>query len=109
MADEVPIIVVRGEIDISNINQFREFLETSTDANLPGVVVDLSQANYFDSRTVATLADMCTRLRVARQRIAVVVDEGGFAAKVLRVAGLTFMIPTVTEVAEAVAAVKRPQ
>ena len=108
MVEGVAVVVARGEIDIGNVNELQAFLETSTDPDGPGIVVDLTDATYFDSRTIATLAEFCARMRVSRQRLAIVAADGGFAAKVLRIAGLTLIVPTFPGVADAVALVKRP-
>ncbi len=106
--DGVAVVLARGEIDTGNVHELKAFLENSTDPDGPGIVVDLNGAAYFDSRTIATLAEFCARIRISRQRLAIVAADGGFAAKVLRIAGLTLVVPTLPTVADAVAAVKTP-
>jgi len=105
--DGITVVFASGEIDVANVGEFKAFLENSTDVDGPGIVVDLSRATYFDSRTIAALADFCSRMRITRQRLALVIFDGGFAAKLLRIAGLTMVIPTVTELRDAVSVVKR--
>lgn len=100
--------MVGGEIDTANVDELRAFLEDSTEPDGPGIVVDLNVASYFDSRTIATLADFCVRIRISRQRLVIVAADGGFAAKVLRIAGLMLVVPTLPTVADAVALMKSP-
>ncbi|HZV79297.1 MAG TPA: STAS domain-containing protein [Candidatus Binatus sp.] len=104
--EDVTVVVASGEIDVANVNEFKAFLENSADVDGPGLVVDLTRTTYFDSRTIATLADFSTRMRITRQRLAIVISQDGFGGRLLRIAGMTMVIPTLTELKDAVSVVK---
>ncbi len=103
----VTIVAVLGEVDIANVDELRVTLEQATQERGPGIVIDLTGATYFDSRTIALLADFATKLRVHRQRIALVAPNDGFAARILQIAGLPLIIPAFPSAPEAVDSVKQ--
>ena len=61
--DGAVVLVVVGEIDQSNVGQFRDALAGAlTGAR---VTVDLNGVTYLDSAGIAVLADHAARLRIA--------------------------------------------
>jgi anti-sigma B factor antagonist len=106
--DGVSVVTIHGEVDIANVDELRACLEKAAEDRGPGLVVDLSRALYFDSRTIALLADFATRLRVHRQRVALVAPADGFAARILQVAGLPLIVPAFQSEADALNSVKQP-
>lgn len=105
--DGVTVVAVKGEVDIANVDELRLCLERATQERGPGIVIDLTTAAYFDSRTIALLADFATRMRVHRQRVAVVAPNDGFAARILQIAGLPLIVPAYPSRDEALEAVKQ--
>jgi len=106
--DGISVIAVFGEVDLSNVGELKHCLETAAEARAQGIVVDLTKAEYFDSRTIALLADFAQNARTRRQRVALVAPSGGFAPRILDIAGLPRVIPTFETTDEAVASVKSP-
>jgi anti-anti-sigma factor len=107
-AGDVTIVSIEGEVDIANVSELRLYLEKAIEEQGPGMVVDLTKASYFDSRTIALLADIATKMRVHRQRIALVAPASGFAARILEIAGLPQIVPAFATSKEAVDAVQQP-
>lgn len=102
------VVTVRGEIDMGNVAELQTALERAADGGAFGVAVDLSHASYFDSRTLATLATFASRMRISRQRVALVAPSGGFSGRVLQVAGLPLVVPRYDRLEDALAALKEP-
>jgi anti-anti-sigma factor len=102
------VVSINGEIDMSNVAELQAALERAADGGALGVAVDLSRSSYFDSRTIATLAAFASRMRISRQRVALVAPAQEFSGKVLRVAGLQLVVPTYDQLADALAALKEP-
>jgi anti-anti-sigma factor len=107
IVDGVTVVSVKGEVDIANVDELRQCLERATQKRDRGVVIDLTAAAYFDSRTIALLADVATKIRVHRQRVAVVAPKEGFAARILQIAGLPLIVPAYPSRSEALNAVKQ--
>lgn len=105
--DGVGVVTITGEVDIANVAQLKLCLEKVIDERGSGLVVDLTKTSYFDSRTIALLADSATKMRVQRQRIALVAPASGFAAKILQIAGLPLIVPAFQSVSEAIDSVKQ--
>ncbi|MDQ6768166.1 MAG: STAS domain-containing protein [Candidatus Eremiobacteraeota bacterium] len=108
VVDGINVITVRGEVDIANVDELRLCLEKAAEEKGPGLVIDLTKASYFDSRTIALLADFATKLRVHRQRVALVAPAEGFAARILQIAGLPLIVPAFQLTADALNAVQQP-
>ena len=102
------VVTVRGDVDMSNVAELQTTLERAADGGALGVAVDLSHASYFDSRTIATLATFASRMRISRQRVAIVAPAQDFSGKVLRVAGLQLVVPTYDLLGDALIALKEP-
>ena len=106
--DNVVVLEIRGEVDIANAAELQAELEEAAENDGPGVVIDLRFADYFDSRTIAMLADFAVRMKVSRQRVALVAPADGFSGTVLRIAGIPHLIPTLESVGQAIEAVGKP-
>ena len=106
--DGVCVVAIHGEVDIANVEGLRQCLEKAGEERGPGLVVDLTPATYFDSRTIALLADFATKIRVHRQRVALVAPADGFAARILQIAGLPLIVPVLQSADDALNSVKQP-
>lgn len=113
--DDVWIVTLTGEHDLANVAELRSTLDSlyapdSQPLSRPTlVVVDLTQAEFFDSGVIGVLFRAHTATRHDPDaRLAVVVDApDSFAAHVLRVLGLTRVVPTYTSRERAVAALSQ--
>ena len=106
--DGVSVVAIHGEVDIANVEALRLCLEKVGEEQGAGLVVDLTRATYFDSRTIALLADFATKMRAQRQRLALVAPANGFAARILRIAGLLLIVPAFESTGSALNSVKQP-
>ena len=106
--DGVCVVAIDGEVDIANVEGLRLCLEQASEERGPGLVIDLTRATYFDSRTIALLADLATKMRVHRQRLALVAPADGFAARILQIAGLPLIVPAFQSADDALMSVKQP-
>ena len=106
--DGVSVVAIHGEVDVANVDGLRLCLEKVSDERGPGFVVDLTQASYFDSHTIALLANFATKMREHRQRVALAAPADGFVARILQIAGLSLIVPVFQSVAHALNSVKQP-
>ena len=77
---EVPVLVVIGEVDMTNVDSFRRAL-TDAAAERTELVVDLAGVRYLDSTGVAALFLQARRVRlevIASDMIAPVLEISGF-------------------------------
>ncbi len=107
-ASGVTVVSIEGEVDIANVGELRLYLEQAIEEQGAGLVVDLTKATYFDSRTIALLAEVSTKIRIHRQRVALVAPASGFAARILEIAGLSQIVPAFPALKEATDSVKLP-
>ena len=107
LIDGVYVLTIFGEVDISNADELSAQLDQAADTGAPGVVIDLTHAAYFDSRTISLLAKFAERSRSERQGLALVVPGGGWAGRILEITGLPRIVPSWQTVGEAVASVKQ--
>jgi anti-anti-sigma factor len=95
--DRAPIIVIVGEIDISNVAIIREAI----DASVPDAVVlviDLSRTTFLDSAGIALLLAIGDRLHTTRRELYVVIPEDAPIRRVTKLAGLDAQVPVVASV-----------
>jgi anti-anti-sigma factor len=100
-ADGVPAIEIRGEVDISNCDQFRSFLKTAGGQASPAIVVSLENVLYLDSHALAALVDFSKRLATNRRRLVLVAGRQTPAGKILGISNLGLAIPVCDSVDEA--------
>lgn len=101
----VGLLTVFGEVDVSNVSELARCLEEAAGHHGQGVIVDLTRASYFDSRTIALLADFGQASRSGGRQAALVAPPSGFAARLLEIAGLAHVVPTYRSVDEALASI----
>ena len=83
----VPIVVVRGEIDVATAPQLRDRLRAMTETNPPLSVVDLSAVTFLDSTGLGVLVGAVTERRDAGADLRLVVTEPHIT-KVFSITGL---------------------
>ncbi len=87
------VLHVRGEVDITNVDDVLADLERAVPNDVGAVVVDLSDTQYIDSVGVHMLFRFGSRLRDRRHLYYVRVPPDSLLRSVLHVAGL----PSTTE------------
>ena len=83
----VPVVTVRGEIDVATAPQLRDRLMAASETNPPLSVVDLSAVTFLDSTALGVLVGAVTQRRDAGGDIRLVVTEP-HVTKVFSITGL---------------------
>ena len=61
--DDIPIVHIKGEIDLHTCAGFREALRELIDRNNYDIVIDLGNVPYLDSAALGVLVDAVRRVR----------------------------------------------
>ena len=86
--DEVVLARVTGEVDMSNADQIGGAVRQMMSNQVLGLVVDLTEVDYFDSAGIHMLYDLREALRVRGQHLRLVVPEQSAARDALTLAGV---------------------
>jgi anti-anti-sigma factor len=86
--DGYRLVVASGEIDISNVGEFRTALQQAAPAGSEALIVSLACITYMDSNALAALIDVNRRFEVSRRQFHVVCPPDGSCSKLLNIAGL---------------------
>jgi anti-anti-sigma factor len=95
--DAWPVVRLRGEIDLSNVDALAQLAEDAVTNRHKGLVLDLSGVTYLDSTGLRLVFGLARRLGDRQQALRLVVPEGARIARVLDYAGVS----TVAEVVQA--------
>jgi len=99
---EIPVVYLKGEIDIVNASQVGTQLFEAAPNDAPGMVVDLSDVTYLDSRGLHLLFELSERLRVRDQRLHLVVPPQALIRRVLTLTRMDSIVPLYASVPDAV-------
>src|SRR5919206_3215508 len=86
-SDDTHVISVRGEIDLFTAPEFKQHVSAPIDADVPHVVVDLTQTTFIDSSSLGVLIGAHRRLKL-RGGLLVVVCDNDAIVKTFRITGL---------------------
>lgn len=95
--DDIAILVIEGEIDVSNAIEFRERY-TALAKHASSVVVDLTRCRYMDSEGIKVLAKCATDFGAPR---ALVVPSGSPVRRLFDILDLAELLRVVGTVEEA--------
>ena len=84
--DGMPVARIRGEVDMSNVEQMSMTLQRAVTQESPGLVVDFSETGYLDSAGLQFIFDLGKRVRDRGQRLYLVVPHGAPVAGLLEIA-----------------------
>jgi anti-anti-sigma factor len=98
--DDVVIVRINGEVDMSNVAQIGTALEEATGDRGARYFVDLTETRYLDSSGIRLLFVLATRLKTRRQEIGVIAPEGALTRRVLELCDLPRMVPFLSSSAE---------
>ena len=101
---DVDIARLAGELDLSNVHDVGDGLNSAVTARTAGLVLDLAALTHLDSAGIRLLFDLRQRLSTARQRLVAVVPEDAPIREVLELAAVPATVPVFAELDEAVAA-----
>ncbi len=99
--DGILVIVISGEIDISNVERLADVIHAQPNAE-DGLVVDLSEVSYLDSSAVSLLHDLAHRLRQRTQPMVVVSTSGSVPRRVLELTAFETNAPLTEDLEAAV-------
>lgn len=97
-----------GEVDMSNADEIAQAIKQMVTNDVMGLVLDLSEVEYFDSAGIHLVYDLRESLRVRGQRLRLVVPESSGAHDALRLAAVLHTLDVSPTVDDAVAAVSGP-
>jgi anti-anti-sigma factor len=102
----VRVVVVVGELDISNVDALEDATFDLSNEGL-GIVLDLTSASYIDSATLGLLFKLQRSLQRRGQMLRVVCPPGSNAERVLELTGFTHELACDHDRDEAIAAIRR--
>jgi len=83
---DVVVVELRGETDLSNVRDIDANVRGSVPNTAFGIVIDLSQVEYFDSSALQMLFELARWLGRREQRLHLVVPEGAIGELELELA-----------------------
>jgi len=89
-AEEPPVVIATGDIDLANVNEFSAVLDRAA-ANNDAITVDLSDVTYCDSAAVRALFAVA-----ATTKLALIVPATGPILTLLSISGLDRVATVVT-------------
>jgi anti-anti-sigma factor len=91
--DECVIVVIQGEIDISNAAEVQKFLAGAASNEVTAVLVDLSQLSHVDSAGLNVFFELGQRLAPRRHPLCLIVPPNVFIHRVLAFSRIDQVIP----------------
>src|SRR4051812_30095424 len=88
-----PIAHIRGEIDMSNVDDIGLSLQNAIRQVAPGLVIDFTNTAYLDSAGLHFLFDLGKRLRDRGQRLYLVVPLDSPVGTVLEIVNVFSLAP----------------
>ena len=89
-AEQPPVVIATGDIDLANVNEFSDVLDRAA-ANNDAITVDLSDVTYCDSAAVRALFAVA-----ATTKLALIVPATGPILTLLSISGLDRVATVVT-------------
>ena len=89
-AEQPPVVTATGEIDLANVNEFQDVLNTAA-ADRDDIAVDLTDVTYCDSAAVRALFAVA-----ATTKLSLVVPATGPIVTLLNISGLDRIATVVT-------------
>jgi anti-sigma B factor antagonist len=93
-ADDVPIVSIEGEIDVSNANEVAGRLRRAVTNRSRALIVDLAETTYIDSAGLNLLFELGRELHERQLELHMVVVPASPIARVIAIVGLDAAHPT---------------
>lgn len=103
---DVPVVQIAGDVDMANAMNISAELQALTPNSAAGLVVDLSETSYLDSRGVHLILDLGARLATHGQRLAVVVPDDSHVRRILVLTHVDEQVALYASAADAVEGVR---
>jgi len=107
-AESVVVARLAGDVDMSNAGEVGTALDRTLTNDKLGLVLDLTEVDYFDSAGIHLIFDLRERLRVRGLKLRLVVPEGSSARASLQLAGVLRTIDVDETLEAALGAVAQP-
>lgn len=104
--DGVPVASLQGEIDIANAAEVHEQLLALLSDRPPGLIVDLSDVTYLDSRGVHVMIEIAERMLVRHQHLRIVAPDATMVRRILLLTHLDAIVPLDQTVDDAAAQIR---
>jgi anti-sigma B factor antagonist len=104
LRDGVQVAHIAGEVDIANAAALEAEIAEAVSNAADGLVIDLTETEYFDSAGVRLLFELHGRLAGRRQVLRVVVPHEAVILSALRITEVDQVVPIDATVDEALAA-----
>ena len=102
---DVVVARIAGELDLSNVHDIGDALESAVSPRATGLALDLSELVHLDSAGVRLIFSLRQRLTTGRQQLTAAVPEGAPIREVLDLAAVPAAVPVYATLDQAVAAV----
>jgi anti-sigma B factor antagonist len=89
-AERTPVVIATGDIDLANVNEFADALNTAA-ADSDAITVDMSEVTYCDSAAVRALFAVA-----ATTKLGLLVPATGTIMTLLSISGLDRVATVVT-------------
>jgi anti-anti-sigma factor len=99
--DALPVVRVRGEIELPNSDAVRADVLATVPPDGPGMILDLTQTTHLDSSGIRLLFEVAERLRVRRQLLVLVASQEALIRRVIALTKLDDVVLLVATVDEA--------
>ena len=103
--DDIPVIVLKGEVDAYTSARFREVMLEVVDTHGPKVVISMADVDYIDSSGLGALVGGLKRVSERDGKIVIVCDKPQ-VRKVFEITGLEKVFPIFESEDAAVAGVR---
>jgi anti-sigma B factor antagonist len=90
-ADGAAIVVLRGELDISNVDQLRPELQSVIDSLPARLIIDCSELMFFDSSGIALLVEASKKIALVQVR-----NPPALIARVIEATGLSNVLRVIS-------------
>ena len=108
VVDDTPVLVVSGEIDIANIDEFKAYAADAAHNDTERLILSLEKVTYLDSHTLEALVDLSKRLRTNRRRLLVVAPKSSPSGRIMRTTGIELAVALFETVDDALQSTSEP-
>ena len=102
--DATVIAHLRGEVDLSNVDDIRAALVDAVEHQTEHLILDLTETTYLDSTGIRLLFELAERLAGRRQEMRLVVSDAALVRRVIELTQLDQRVPIDATVAQAIEA-----
>jgi anti-anti-sigma factor len=104
--DEIVVVFLTGEVDMSNVTSVRQQIEESISPDDDAAIVDASGLSFMDSAGLHALIELHTVLEERRQRLLLCIPHGNPIERAIEIVGLANTISVYPDLGEATEAAR---